>query len=62
MTNVTSSDSVSTGVAGLLVLLPIVGGGLLLLLFEESTIHRLGLFLLGGGAIVGLAIVLVQRE
>jgi hypothetical protein len=47
MTSVTSSESVPTGVAALLVLLPIVGGGLLLLLFEESTIHRLGLFLLG---------------
>lgn len=62
MTSVTSSESIPTGVAALLILLPIVGGGLLLFLFEESTIHRLGLFLLGGGVIVGLAIVLVQRE
>jgi hypothetical protein len=62
MSDRADSESFSPAVAALLVLIPIVGGGLLLVLFEDSAIHRLGLFLLGGGVIVGLALILVQRE
>jgi ABC-type molybdate transport system permease subunit len=62
MASGTSSELFSWVVAALLVLAPIVGGGLLLLAFEERTIHQLGLFLLGGGVIVGLALLLLRRE
>lgn len=39
-----------------------VGGGLLFLLFENGPIHRLGLFTVGAGVLVGLAILLMRTE
>lgn len=51
-------NRISVGLAVLLVLLPVVGGGLLFLLFDAGPVHRLGLYLIGAGVIVGAAILL----
>lgn len=51
---------ISVGLAVLLVLLPVVGGGLLFLLFDVGPVHRLGLYLIGAGVIVGAASLLLR--
>lgn len=48
----------SAWVAAALVVAPIVAGILLFVLFEGGPVHRLGLFMIGAGVIVGAALVL----
>jgi len=62
MDDATEGELLSKGVASLLVLLPLVGGALLFLLFERGPIHRLGFYLLGAGALVGVVLLLMRLE
>jgi hypothetical protein len=62
MTNETSTEPISTVEGFLLVLVPLIGGGLLLTLFEDSTIHELGLYLLVAGVIGVLVLVFSRGE
>lgn len=62
MTNGTSTESFPTIGGALLVLVPLIGGSLLLTLFEDSSVHELGIFLLAAGVIVGLALVFLRRD
>lgn len=55
-------EAISNRLAVSLVVLPIVGGGLLFVLFESGTIHRLGLFTAGAGVLVGVALLLLRTE
>lgn len=57
----TDSDTFVNGLAVLFVLLLTVGGGLLFVLFENGAIHRLGLFTVGAGLLVGIPLLLALR-
>ncbi len=57
-----ASDALSERWAVFLVLLPIVGGGLLFFLFESGVVHRLGLFMMGAGVIVGSVLLLLRMQ
>jgi hypothetical protein len=57
-----TSDALSDRWAVFFVLLPIIGGGTLFLLFESGDIHRLGLFLMGAGVVVGSALLLLGMQ
>jgi hypothetical protein len=60
MSTEASTESLSTAERVLLVLVPLVGGSLLLALFEDRTVHELGLFLLAAGGI-GVLVLLVSH-
>lgn len=55
-----ADNPISIGVAVLLVALPVVAGGLLLVVFDAGAIHRLGLFMVGAGVIVGAAVLMLR--
>lgn len=60
MSSETSTESLSTVESVLLVLVPLIGGSLLLALFEDSTVQELGLFLVVAGGI-GVLVLIFSR-